>query len=415
MNEQKIRNLWVRFEIKIIAIILGIAAALALSFYFLIYSQYHGLTIDKLKEDAKIVHEYVEGIIDEKSFSELNTIEDEKKDIYLTTYRLMDQIRRIANIRYLYTAKKTTDGQYIYVLDGLDRDAEDFRHVGAPIEEEIIPKLEQCLRGETVLGDDILVTEWGIVYVTYFPVHDSSGAIIGAIGMEFDAEKLYEAIARVRLLTVLIAVALVALCSVPAIFTLRKVVRATEGDLRKKDELLITAREDALAGTKAKGEFLSRISHEMRTPMNAIIGMTQVAKKTDDPERLHYCLNKVDSAAGQLLDIINDVLDMAKIEADKFEVSAYEFNFEKMIQRVFNVVQVKVDEKRQALTFEGDELFRRLMIGDELRLSQVLINLLGNAVKFTPELGRIDLKVGQTPLDADNSLLTWKCAIPASV
>ena len=331
MNEQKIRNLWVRFEIKIIAIILGIAAALALSFYFLIYSQYHGLTIDKLKEDAKIVHEYVEGIIDEKSFSELNTIEDEKKDIYLTTYRLMDQIRRIANIRYLYTAKKTTDGQYIYVLDGLDRDAEDFRHVGAPIEEEIIPKLDACLSGQAILGDDILVTEWGIVYVTYFPVHDSSGAIIGAIGMEFDAEKLYEAIARVRLLTVLIAVALVALCSVPAIFTLRKVVRATEGDLRKKDELLITAREDALAGTKAKGEFLSRISHEMRTPMNAIIGMTQVAKKTDDPERLHYCLNKVDSAAGQLLDIINDVLDMAKIEADKFEVSAYEFNFEKMI------------------------------------------------------------------------------------
>ncbi len=405
MNEQKIRNLWVRFEIKIIAIILGIALALALSFYFLIYNQYHGLTIDKLKEDAKIVHEYVEGIIDEKSFSELNTIEDEKKGIYLTTYRLMDQIRRIANIRYLYTAKKTADGRYIYVLDGLDRDAEDFRHVGAPIEEEIIPKLEACLQGQTILGDDILVTEWGIVYVTYFPVHDSSGAIIGAIGMEVDAEKLHEAIAQVRLLTVLIAAALVAFCSVPAIFTLRKVVRATEGDLRKKDELLIAAREEALAGTKAKGEFLSRISHEMRTPMNAIIGMTQVAKKTDDPERLHSCLDKVDSAAGQLLDIINDVLDMSKIEADKFEVSAYEFNFEKMIQRVFNVVQVKVDEKRQTLTFEGGELFRRLMIGDELRLSQVLINLLGNAVKFTPELGRIDLKVGQTPLDADHSLL----------
>ena len=74
MDGQKSRNLWKRFEIKVIAIILGIAVSLALSFYLLIYSQYHGLTIDKLKEDARIVHGYVEEIIDDKSFSELNTI-----------------------------------------------------------------------------------------------------------------------------------------------------------------------------------------------------------------------------------------------------------------------------------------------------------------------------------------------------
>ncbi len=405
MRDQKSRNLWQWFEIKVIAIILGIAASLALSFYFLIYSQYHGLTIEKLKEDARIVHGYVEEIIDAKSFSELNTIEDEEKNLYLSTYRQLDQIRRIANIRYLYTAKKTADGRYIYVLDGLDRNAEDFRHVGAPIEDEIIPKLDECLRGETVLGDDILVTEWGIVYVTYFPVHDETGAVIGAIGMEFDVEKLYQAIARVRLLTVVISVALVTLCSLLAVFALRKVVRVTEEDLRKKDELLITAKEEALASAKSKSEFLSRMSHEMRTPMNAIIGMAQIAKKSDDPQRLHYCFGKVNSAAGQLLHIINDVLDMAKIEANKFEISAFEFDFEKMIQRVFNVIQVKADEKRQDFTFEGGELFRRKMISDELRLSQVLINLLGNAVKFTPEFGRIHLKIAQTPLDENNSLL----------
>ena len=96
---------------------------------------------------------------------------------------------------------------------------------------------------------------------------------------------------------------------------------------------------------------------------------------------------------------------MAKIEADKFEIGAFEFDFEKMMQRVFNVIQVKVDEKHQEFTFEGGELFRRKMVSDELRLSQVLINLLGNAVKFTPELGRISLKIGQTPLDEDHALL----------
>ncbi len=405
MEKQGKNPLWKNFELKATLIILFFALAFTLSFYFLIYSQYNKLTIKNLKNDAATVYGYVEDIIDEDSFKQLNTIEDEKKDIYLSTYRQMDQIRRIANIRYLYTAKKNEKGEYIYVLDGLNRDAEDFRHVGMPIEQEIIPKLAKCLAGETVLGDDILNTEWGIVYVTYFPVHGRDGTVLGAIGMEFDCEALYESNQQTKLLTICISIVLALLFSTIAILVLKKLIRSMEEELQKRDSLLILAKEDALASTKAKSEFLARMSHEIRTPMNAIIGMTQMAKKSTDLTKIQYCLEKVDSTSKQLLDVINDVLDMSKIEANKLDIHSAEFDFDKIIQRVFNVIQVKADQKHQKLEYECKEVFTRQMIGDGIRLSQVLINLLGNAVKFTPEFGTLTLRVREIPQSADASVI----------
>ncbi|MDL2236525.1 response regulator [Christensenellaceae bacterium OttesenSCG-928-K19] len=155
------------------------------------------------------------------------------------------------------------------------------------------------------------------------------------------------------------------------------------------------AREEALASTKAKSEFLSRMSHEIRTPMNAIIGMTTLAHKTDDLPKIKDYLGMVDASSRQLLAIINDVLDMSKIDANKFEIMNDAFDFEKMLQNVFNVVQVKLEEKNQQLFFETNQPFRQMIISDELRLSQVLINLLNNAIKFTPENGKITLKIQQ--------------------
>ena len=168
---------------------------------------------------------------------------------------------------------------------------------------------------------------------------------------------------------------------------------------------LIEAKENATASNVAKSEFLSRMSHEIRTPMNAIIGMTAIAKKSDDVVKIKECLRKVDDSSRQLLSIINDVLDMSKIESGKFEITSYEFDFERMIQNVINVVQVRMNEKHQRFLLDFNISYKRKMISDELRLSQVLINLLGNAVKFTPDLGTIKLKIDETTLEDDTSLL----------
>jgi signal transduction histidine kinase/CheY-like chemotaxis protein len=144
--------------------------------------------------------------------------------------------------------------------------------------------------------------------------------------------------------------------------------------------------------SKAKSNFLSNMSHEMRTPMNAIIGMTAIAKSSGNIEKKDYCLNKINDASTHLLGVINDILDMSKIEANKFELSEGEFDFEKVLQRVVNVVNYRVDEKQQTLAVYLDRAIPRVLAGDDQRLTQVITNLLGNAVKFTPEGGVISVE-----------------------
>jgi signal transduction histidine kinase/DNA-binding response OmpR family regulator len=143
--------------------------------------------------------------------------------------------------------------------------------------------------------------------------------------------------------------------------------------------------------SKHKSAFLANMSHEIRTPMNAIIGMTTIGKTASDLNRKDYCFTKIEDASNHLLGVINDILDMSKIEANKFELSPSEYNFEKMLQRVVNVVIFRVDEKHQNFSVHIDKNIPRFLIGDDQRIAQVITNLLGNAIKFTSEKGTISL------------------------
>ncbi len=149
--------------------------------------------------------------------------------------------------------------------------------------------------------------------------------------------------------------------------------------------------EAAQAASRAKSNFLSNMSHEMRTPMNAIIGMTSIGKSAADIVRKNYAFDKIEEASNHLLGVINDILDMSKIEANKFELSEVVFDFEKLLQKVINVISFRVDEKKQRLTVFLDMDIPRLLLGDDQHLAQVMTNLLSNAVKFTPEGGLIRL------------------------
>ena len=152
------------------------------------------------------------------------------------------------------------------------------------------------------------------------------------------------------------------------------------------------ARQKAEQASLAKSSFLSNMSHEMRTPMNAIIGMTSIGKTAPNIEKKDYALQKIEDASHHLLGVINDILDMSKIEANKFVLSATEFIFEKMIQRVVDVINFRIDEKHQRLTLHIDPAIPCTLIGDEQRLAQVITNLLTNANKFTPDEGQIHLE-----------------------
>jgi len=145
--------------------------------------------------------------------------------------------------------------------------------------------------------------------------------------------------------------------------------------------------------SEAKGNFLSNMSHEIRTPLNAIIGMTSIGEAAYDIDKKDYSLRKIDDASKHLLGIVNDILDVSKIEANKFVLSDVEFDPEDMIRRVLDVINYRVEQKRQKLTVNIDPNIPSLLIGDDQRLTQVITNLLSNSVKFTAEEGCIHLEL----------------------
>jgi len=155
---------------------------------------------------------------------------------------------------------------------------------------------------------------------------------------------------------------------------------------------LVKSREIVIAASEAKGSFLANMSHEIRTPMNAIIGMANIGRSSVNIDKKDYCLDRIDIASKYLLGIINDVLDISKIESGKFELVYTEFNFDKMIDNIITVFNFKFNEKKQKLILQLDPNIPMNLISDEQRLNQVISNLLSNANKFTPENGEIILE-----------------------
>jgi signal transduction histidine kinase len=160
-------------------------------------------------------------------------------------------------------------------------------------------------------------------------------------------------------------------------------------DYRKLEVEKMEALEQAKAANKAKSEFLANMSHEIRTPLNAIIGMTIIGKTATDINQAVYCFDRIEEASAHLLSIVNDILDMSKIETNRFNLSPSEFDFEKMLQKTINVFALDTEKKRQKLILFTDKTIPKILFGDEQRLSQIIANLVTNAVKFTPENGSI--------------------------
>lgn len=154
----------------------------------------------------------------------------------------------------------------------------------------------------------------------------------------------------------------------------------------------------AVSASKAKSEFLSSMSHDLRTPMNAIVGMTEIARShLDDRAKTEECLAKISRANSHLLSLINDVLDMSKIESGKMSLSPIQMSLRDSMDNIVMIIQPRIKSKRQNFDVYIKDIITENVCCDSLRLNQVLINLLSNAVKYTPEEGSIALTLAQEP------------------
>ena len=164
-----------------------------------------------------------------------------------------------------------------------------------------------------------------------------------------------------------------------------------------QEQVLRNALASAKSANQAKSDFLSRMSHDIRTPMNAIIGMSAIGQlKANDPERVRDCLSKIDVSSRYLLSLINDILDMSKIESGKMVLTNARFDLAELIDRIDTIIYPQTVESGLSYRIHHDGPVERFYIGDSLRINQILMNLLSNAVKFTPSGGKIDVYVRES-------------------
>ena len=172
--------------------------------------------------------------------------------------------------------------------------------------------------------------------------------------------------------------------------------------LEEKNEQLAVAVAQANSANEAKGQFLARMSHEIRTPINAIVGLTEIARhRSDEGGGVEECLDKIDTSSKVLLAIVNDVLDMSAIESNKIKIAQAPFSLKEVLDSISAVYGTQCVQKKIAFTVEMDEVQVEQVQGDVLRLNQVLLNLISNAYKFTPEGGSIRVTVSELPMQQE--------------
>ena len=182
-------------------------------------------------------------------------------------------------------------------------------------------------------------------------------------------------------------------------------------ELEQKNADLETALQKAEESNLAKSRFLSNMSHDIRTPMNAIMGMISIGlSHIDEKSRVHDCLNKIQTASSHLMSLVNDVLDMSRIDSGRMVLNEEDFSLADLVHDIAVIVRPQAAQKNQELQLKIGQIDEEQLLGDPLRLRQILVNIINNAVKYTPEGGLIQISFSQQPdVKPDSVRVDFSC------
>ena len=364
------------------------------------------ITRDTASADA--VHKLVNGRIGKEDFDQIKDQSDEKKQLYKDISSYFNEIRTLNSTRYIYTAKKNEEGKLVYVVDGLDPDADDVRRPGDYIEEEMVPYIDRAISGENVYSQDIIDTTWGPIFTACYPVsanHDGTGEIIGAFCIEMDMQSAYGMVEETNHISIICGSVAGAVLLLICLYTYY-VYQKSKAEEQKQKQLLMNAAEEADAANKAKSAFLLNISHDIRTPMNAIIGFTNIALHQNTVSDIHDSLEKVQKSSNHLLSLLNDVLDFSRIESGKVIISPEPVDITQLTDNVQAIMNGLLYNRDLKFEVHREGLKNPYVLADVLRIREVLVNLLGNAVKFTKDGGEITLDISSYPGADEKHIIT---------
>ena len=364
------------------------------------------ITRDTASADA--VHKLVNGRIGKEDFDQINDQSDEKNPLYKDISSYFNEVRTLNSTRYIYTAKKNEEGKLVYVVDGLDPDADDVRHPGDYIEDEMVPYIDRAISGENVYSQDIIDTTWGPIFTACYPVsanHDGTGEIIGAFCIEMDMQSAYGMVEKTNHISIICGLVAGAVLLLICLYTYY-VYQKSKAEEQKQKQLLMNAAEEADAANKAKSAFLLSMSHDIRTPMNAIIGFTNIALHQNKVSDIHDSLEKVQQSSNHLLSLLNDVLDFSRIESGKVTISPEPVDITQLTDNVQAIMNGLLYNRDLKFEVHRENLKNPYVLADVLRIREVLVNLLGNAVKFTKDGGEITLDISSYPGADEKHVIT---------
>ena len=397
-----------------------------------------GRITQEYKERATLVAQVAATFLDGDMIDHyLNTLE--KDEEYDRIQSSLNNLLRKSNVEYIYISRMVEGGE-LYVFSTEEdsiTDLGEFEDWTA--DDYTVDLLPRLIKGQEV-EPYVMVTRWGWLLTAHEPIHRADGSVAGYANVDISMDQviqenriIYITLGSIALLVIFVSVFMyifVINTNVvkPVFKTIKSIYEYEPGkndtakstplkpynEIALLDSALAEMRartEEALVianeANRAKSEFLAKMSHEIRTPMNAIIGMTELAMRENMSDTVREHVVTIKQASLNLLSIINDILDLSKIESGSMQIVPVQYMLSSLINDVVNIIRMRTVDSQIRFVVNIDSTLPNYLTGDETRIRQVLINLLGNAVKYT-DSGFISFTICGTVIDEKTVTLLFE-------